>query len=203
MVSLWQFYYPGGIHMEVLKERYSITELGEMLQLSDHTLRFYEKECELEVPKDERGRRYYTPELANTMYKIKLMRSEGLELKAIKKILQQDRMFFPPPAADDTTTSLAPPAGREIASVQAILDEIGRRLAKEISYELDSTREHLSREIAKSKLEIGACVENSIRRLENRMEKHYEEVDRALLRWRKRNTGNIIKRMYYRIFGVR
>lgn len=112
-------------------------------------------------------------------------------------------MFFPPPAADDTTTSLAPPAGREIASVQAILDEIGRRLAKEISYELDSTREHLSREIAKSKLEIGACVENSIRRLENRMEKHYEEVDRALLRWRKRNTGNIIKRMYYRIFGVR
>ncbi|HPP36165.1 MAG TPA: MerR family transcriptional regulator, partial [Clostridiales bacterium] len=49
--------------MEVLKERYSITELSEMLQLSDHTLRFYEKECELEVPKDERGRRYYTTEL--------------------------------------------------------------------------------------------------------------------------------------------
>src|SRR5690606_37766623 len=189
--------------MEVLKERYSITELGEMLQLSDHTLRFYEKECELEVPKDERGRRYYTPELANTMYKIKLMRSEGLELKAIKKILQQDRMFFPPPAADDTTTSLAPPAGREIASVQAILDEIGRRLAKKISYELDSTREHLSREIAKSKVEICAGVENSIGMHKKRMEKQYEEVDRAQLGWRKRNTGNTIKRMYNRIFGVR
>ena len=37
--------------MEVLKERYSITELSEMLQLSDHTLRFYEKECELNIRK--------------------------------------------------------------------------------------------------------------------------------------------------------
>ncbi|HOQ06770.1 MAG TPA: MerR family transcriptional regulator [Clostridiales bacterium] len=189
--------------MEVLKERYSITELSEMLQLSDHTLRFYEKECELEVPKDERGRRYYTPELANMMYKIKLMRSEGLELKAIKRILQQDRMFFPAPVPDDSTTSLAPPAGREIESVQALLNEIGRQLAKEISYELDSTREHLSREIAKSKLELGACVENSIRRLESRMEKHYEEVDRAISNWRKRNSGNIFRRIFYRVFGAK
>jgi len=190
--------------MEVLKERYSITELSEMLQLSDHTLRFYEKECELEVPKDERGRRYYTTELANTMYRIKLMRSEGLELRAIKRILQQDRLFFPSqPAPDDSTTSLAPPAGREIESIQAILGEIGRQLTKEISYELDNTREHLAREISKSKLELGACVENSIRRLEGRMEKHYEEVDKALGKWRKRNTGNIFKRIYYRIFGAK
>lgn len=190
--------------MEVLKERYSITELGEMLQLSDHTLRFYEKECELEVPKDERGRRYYTTELANTMYRIKLMRSEGLELKAIKRILQQDRVFsVPQPAEDNSTAALVQSPGRELEAIQAILNELGRQLAKEISYELDNTREYLIREISKSKLELGACVENSMRRLEGKMEKHYEEVDRALGIWRKKNCGSRIKRVIYRIWGLK
>jgi DNA-binding transcriptional MerR regulator len=187
--------------MEVLKERYSITELSEMLQLSDHTLRFYEKECELTVPKDERGRRYYTTDLANTMYKIKLMRSEGLELRAIKKILNQDHIFSPPPpVSDDSATSLVPTAGREFETIQAVLRELGKQLAKEICFELDNTREHLTREISKSKLELGACVENSIRRLENKMERHYEEVDRALGNWRKKNRGNRVKRIFYRFF---
>ncbi|NMA34188.1 MAG: MerR family transcriptional regulator [Clostridiaceae bacterium] len=190
--------------MEVLKERYSISELGEMLQLTDHTLRFYEKECELEVPKDERGRRYYTTELANTMYRIKLMRSEGLELKAIKRILQQDRVFcMPQPVEDNSTVTLVPNPGRELDTIQAILNELGRQLAKEISYELDNTREHLAREISKSKLELGACVENSMRRLEGKMEKHYEEVDRALGVWRKKNSGNRVKRIINRIFGAK
>ncbi len=188
--------------MEVLKERYSITELSEMLQLSDHTLRFYEKECELNIPKDERGRRYYTTDLANTMYRIKLMRSEGLELKAIKKILQQDRVFcVPHPVPDNTPASTVPAAGNELQAIRAILGELGKQLAKEISYELDNTREHLSREISKSKLELGACVENSMRRLENKMEKHYEEVDRALGDWRKKHTRSRVKRIIYRVFG--
>lgn len=81
--------------MEILKEKYSITELSEMLQLTDHCLRFYEKELELTIPKDDRGRRYYTAEMANIMYKIKVMRSEGLEIKAIKKILQDECLFVP------------------------------------------------------------------------------------------------------------
>jgi len=71
--------------VEVIKDRYSITELSGYLNVTDHTLRYYEREFNLYVPKDKRGRRYYTPELANIMYKIKTMRDEGLEIKAIKK----------------------------------------------------------------------------------------------------------------------
>ena len=139
--------------MEILKERYSITELAEMLQLTDHALRFYEKECELSIPKDERGRRYYTTDLANIMYKIKVMRSEGLEIKAIKKILQDDNVFGQPEVVRESSgTSVIPAAGKEYEAMQVIFSELGKQLTREISYELDNTREHLLREISKASL---------------------------------------------------
>jgi len=190
--------------MEVLKERYSITELSDMLQLSDHTLRFYEKEFDLNVPKDDRGRRYYTADLANIMYKIKLMRSEGLEIKAIKKILQEDPLFPPSQVtADSDSTAVIPAAGKEMEALQAVFGQLGKQLTKEISYELDNTKELIVREISKTKLELGACVENSFRKLESKMEKHYEEVDKALGKWREKNSKNRIKRMFSGIFSPR
>ncbi|HWT76264.1 MAG TPA: MerR family transcriptional regulator [Mobilitalea sp.] len=190
--------------MEVLKERYTITELSDMLQLTDHALRFYEKEFELTVPKDERGRRYYTADLANMMYKIKVMRSEGLEIKAVKKILQDESAFVMPQAAPDTNPSaLTVPDNKEYEAIQLIFSEIGKQLTKEISYEIDSAREHLSREISKSKLELGACVENGMRRLENKMEKHYQEVDKALGDWRKKKGRHSFSAFFSRLFRRR
>lgn len=73
--------------MEILKDRYTITELSERLGITDHALRYYEKEFNMNIPKDSRGRRYYTPEYANVMFQIKTMRDDGLEIKAIKKYL--------------------------------------------------------------------------------------------------------------------
>lgn len=189
--------------MEVLKERYSITELSEMLNITDHALRFYEKEFELTVPKDERGRRYYTTPLANIMYKVKVMRSEGLEIKAIKKILQDECVFEAPQAYTVTeATSLVSPVKneKEYEAIQIILHDIGKQLTQEISNEVITARDHLTREINKTKLELGACVENSMRRLENKMEKHYDEVDQALGKWREKSKKRSAKRLFRKIF---
>lgn len=189
--------------MEVLKERYSITELSEMLQISDHALRFYEKEFELTVPKDERGRRYYNTALANIMYKIKVMRSEGLEIKAIKKILQEDSVFETSQTFPDTNnTSLVSPddKGKEFEAIRLVFRELGQQLSQEISGEIITAKDHLTREINKTKLELGACVENSFRRLENKMDKHNEEVDRALGKWREKARKRSAKKLFQRIF---
>ena len=189
--------------MEVLKERYSITELSEMLQISDHALRFYEKEFELTVPKDERGRRYYNTDLANIMYKIKVMRSEGLEIKAIKKILLEDCVFETPQAYPvSNNTSLVSPddKGKEFDSIKLVFRELGQQLTQEISGEIIITRDHLTKEINKTKLELGACVENSFRKLESKMDKHNEEVDRALGKWREKNRKRSVKRLLQKIF---
>lgn len=192
--------------MEVLKERYSITELSEMLNITDHALRFYEKEFKLTVPKDERGRRYYTTVLANIMYKVKVMRSEGLEIKAIKKILQDDCVFETPQTYPVTeSTSLISPVNmeNEYEALQIIFHDIGKQLTHEISNEIITARDHLTRELTKTKLELGACVENSMRRLENKMEKHYDEVDQALGKWREKSKKRSAKRLFQKIFRHR
>jgi len=66
--------------------------------------------------------------------------------------------------------------------------------------EVTTARDHLSKEIQRSKLELGACVENSVRKLEARMEKHFTEVDKSLGTWRERNKKNGVKRIINKMF---
>ena len=187
--------------MEVLKGKYSITELSEILQITDHALRFYEKEFKITIPKDERGRRYYTTDMANLMYKITVMRSEGLEIKAIKKILDEDCVFETQHALPvESQASLIPPTNKELEAIYLVVQEFGKQLTQEISCEVNSAKEYLSKEILKSKLELGACVENSMRRIESKMEKHYEEVDRALGKWREKSMKRSKNNLFQKIF---
>lgn len=183
--------------MEILKEKYTITELSEMLQVTDHTLRFYEKELELNIPKDDRGRRFYTANLANMMYKIKVMRSEGLEIKAIKKIMQEDSMFEQTKELqNENSVSLMPSTSKDSEALQVFFHEFGKQLSQEITLEIMDAKDHLVREIAKSKLELGACVENGMRKLEGKMDKHYEEVDVAIGKWREKSKKRPLKKLF-------
>ena len=166
--------------MEILKEKYSITELSEKLQVTDHALRFYEKEFNLSIPKDSRGRRYYSTENANIMYQIKTMRKEGLEIKAIRKIFQSNNIINDPPpiVADENSVSLVSTNMHDngINDIKAFFNEFKEQLTSGISTEITTAKEHLSKEITRSKLELGACVENGMRKIEAKMERHFQEA---------------------------
>lgn len=188
--------------MEILKEKYSITELSERLGITDHALRYYEKEFNLDIPKDERGRRYYNPEHANVMFQIKSMRDEGLEIKAIKKILQSENVIKEPPPVvmDESTTSIVPVNQIDTAiELKQYFDDFKDHITNSISMEVGSAREQLSKELTKTKLELGACVENSVRKLEAKMEKHFSEVDQSIGMWREKNKGSMLKRFVKKI----
>ncbi|MCX7710375.1 MAG: MerR family transcriptional regulator [Clostridia bacterium] len=176
--------------MEVLKNKYTITELSERLGVTDHALRYYEKEFNLNVPKDERGRRYYTPELANILYQVKTMRDDGLEIKAIKKVLQAENIINDAPTItlDESSFSVLPvDPSHQPMDIKHFFDDFKSEITSCITTEITTTKEQLSKEILKSKLELGACVENSIRKLESKMEKHFQEVDSSITSWRERN----------------
>jgi DNA-binding transcriptional MerR regulator len=185
--------------MEILKEKYSITELSEILQVTDHALRFYEKEFNLIIPKDNRGRRYYTTEMANIMFQIKAMRNEGLEIKAIKKILQSDNIIKEPPpvVTDNDSVSLVAADFHDngIKDMKAFFNDFKDQLTNDITMEIATTKEYLSKEISKSKLELGACVENGMRKLEAKMERHFLDVDHALGVWREKSRKNVFKNL--------
>ena len=189
--------------MEVLKDRYTITELSERLKVTDHTLRFYEKEFNLAVPRDSRGRRFYPTALANIMYQIKTMRDEGLEIKAIKKMIDIEYINPEPPPVilDNSSEALIELNGNNNPTdIRQFFNEFKEQITGEITNEVASAKDYLAREIGKTKLELGACVENSVRKLETKLEKHFAEVDRSIGIWRDKNKGNALKRFMNRIF---
>jgi len=196
-----------GCGMEIINDRYSITELSKRLKVTDHALRFYEKEFNLCVPRDDRGRRYYTAELANTLYQIKVMRDEGLEIKAIKNIISQETNSIEPPPvvldAECPDTSLMLQEARDsrdnMKEIMEFFIDFRDQITNSMAVEVTSAREHLSREINKTKLELGACVENSARKLEAKMEKHFMDVDRSITDWREKTKGGPIKRLMNKI----
>ncbi len=191
--------------MDVLKDRYSITELSESLNITDHALRFYEKEFGLKIPKDSRGRRFYTTELANVMYQIKDMRDQGLELKAIRKILEDENIisetnsfsgYTSEPVKGEQLPALmgSSPAHLNSSELAVIMDAINNmkeQVYNNISTELMSTKDQISKEIHKSKLELGACVENSSRKLEIKLDRHFQEVDRSITSWREKKSTSL------------
>lgn len=185
--------------MDVLKDRYTITELSDYLNITDHALRYYEKEFGLNIPKDERGRRYYTFDLANLMYQIKKMRDEGLEIKAIKNILQSENIIGEPPPvlADENTVSLAEVTPNSNSKdIVKFFNEFKEQIALCVSTEISSAKDEITKEIGKSKLELGACMENSMRKIESKMEKHFQDVDEALGNWREKNRRGLLKRLF-------
>ncbi|OPX43230.1 MerR family regulatory protein [Ruminiclostridium hungatei] len=196
--------------MDILKDRYSITELSEALNITDHALRFYEKEFGLRIPKDSRGRRFYTPQLANVMYQIKDMRDQGLELKAIRKILEDQNIIqesaVPPlfnpavPISEDNlpaviAAQVSQLGGKELSVIMDALNSMKEQFFENISTELSSTKEQITKEIQKSKLELGACVENSSRKLEIKLDRHFQEVDRNITNWREKKNTTLAGRL--------
>lgn len=188
--------------MEVLKDRYTITELSQSLSITDHALRYYEKEFNMHVPKDKRGRRYYTPDLANIMYQIKNMRDEGLEIKAIKKILKPEIELIAQQSEEikDTNSIALIDEKNNSLEIQKFFQDFGEKIVNSFSTTITNAKEDIEAEIYKTKLELGACVENNMRKCEGKMEKHFQNVDKSLAMWREKNSGNFFKKLTKKVF---
>lgn len=76
---------------------YSITEASEMLELENHTLRYYEDELELNIPRNSIGHRYYREYDIKVFQDIIGLKAQGLQLKAIKGAVQS---YYDPEKAD-------------------------------------------------------------------------------------------------------
>lgn len=71
--------------------RYMISDAANIVAVESHVLRYWEDELELTVPRNELGHRYYTQENVDQFLRIKQLKEEGYQLKAIKIILQQEK----------------------------------------------------------------------------------------------------------------
>ena len=79
-------------HLEesiVAEQKFMISDAAKMVAVEAHVLRFWEEELELTIGRTEQGHRYYTRENLEVFQKIKELKEEGLQLKAIKTILKE------------------------------------------------------------------------------------------------------------------
>ncbi len=69
------------------KQRYMISDAAAAVAVESHVLRYWEDELELTIPRNEMGHRYYTKENIDEFLRIKELKEQGYQLKAIKMIL--------------------------------------------------------------------------------------------------------------------
>lgn len=69
--------------------RYLISETAKMTQVEPHVLRYWEEELGLAIGRNEMGHRYYTDKDIQTFLTIKELKKKGLQLRAIRTIIQQ------------------------------------------------------------------------------------------------------------------
>ena len=73
----------------VKEKRYLINEAAKEVHVESHVLRYWEEELELPIKRNEQGHRIYTQEDVDRFIKIKTLKDQGLQLKAVKAVLEQ------------------------------------------------------------------------------------------------------------------
>ncbi len=71
------------------KERYLINEAAKEVHVESHVLRYWEEELELPIGRNEQGHRIYTKADINRFIQIKDLKDQGLQLKAVKTLLNE------------------------------------------------------------------------------------------------------------------
>lgn len=69
------------------EERFLITQTAKQVEVEPHVLRYWEEELDLPIRRNELGHRYYTTEDIERFREIKKLKENGLQLKAIRTVL--------------------------------------------------------------------------------------------------------------------
>ena len=72
---------------------YLISDAAKQVQVESHVLRYWEEELGLPIKRNELGHRFYTEEDIARFISIKSLKEKGLQLKAIKLVLQDEESF--------------------------------------------------------------------------------------------------------------
>ena len=100
------------------KLRYMISDAADMVHVETHVLRYWEEELELTIPRNEMGHRYYTRENIKEFQRIKELKEQGYQLKAIRMILHTGKLE--PPKEEESPKSSAI---QNISVIHGISDE--------------------------------------------------------------------------------
>lgn len=95
-----------------MKNYYLISDAAKLVEVETHVLRYWEEELKLPIKRNELGHRFYTKNDVDRFCKIKELKEKGLQLKAIKSLMEDD-------SEDRMTLSVVPiSAGEHLINKQ-------------------------------------------------------------------------------------
>lgn len=75
--------------------RYMISDAAKLVDVEAHVLRYWEEELDLPIGRNEMGHRYYTEEDIARFRRVKELKEQGLQLKAIRHVLKNGNLQAP------------------------------------------------------------------------------------------------------------
>jgi DNA-binding transcriptional MerR regulator len=72
--------------------RYMISEVAKQVEVEDHVLRYWQKQLDLPISRNEMKQRYYKDTDIELLKKVKELKERGFQLKAIKMLLKNPNM---------------------------------------------------------------------------------------------------------------
>lgn len=134
-------------------QAYNVADVSKMINVPSGTIRQWEKSLEgvVEIPRDEKGARYYTDFEIDILRKVKIMREKGLVFDVIREVLNQSegpRSQVPIPSVPVMNQSEAIQAIHGLQeAVRALSEHVELIVQQEVRKEVATASEHLSEQI--------------------------------------------------------
>ena len=183
------------------KVRYMISDAADMVHVETHVLRYWEEELELAIPRNEMGHRYYTRENIKEFQKIKDLKEQGYQLKAIRMILHNGNLEELDPSLELLDPQIALPQDVKSANLQSGVQSLTpdermsqfRELMSDIvGQAISQNNEELSQTIGKDVQEMVLKEMNYLmREQEEAQEERYRKLDAAI-------RGNVKKKSLFK-----
>lgn len=110
-----------------INHEYTISEVSDITEYAPHVIRYYEKEFEIDIPRNDSNHRYFTYKEIETLQYIKTLQEKGFSNKQIKLIIKSPEILVNNPeeglvSVDDDSSYL---------DTYAIAKEISNTLEEE------------------------------------------------------------------------
>jgi DNA-binding transcriptional MerR regulator len=184
--------------VKMVKEQYLINEAAKEIHVESHVLRYWEEELDLPIGRNEQGHRVYTKGDIEKFKRIKNLKDQGLQLKAVRSIMEPEKptareiRIVPMNNVAPINKDVKPEQKTEVEqskrvwylfqklikeAVSANNEEMVNTLTKNIS---DNVRRDLAKELD---YQFRLCEERSDARIDERSEEHYRQIDSLLRKY--------------------
>ena len=165
------------------KVRYMISDAAAMVNVETHVLRYWEEELDLAIPRNEMGHRYYTRENIEEFQKIKELKEQGHQLKAIKTILHGGQAELNELQLHQNQASNVPVQQTSIHSLSSEerMDQFRELMSDIVGHAITLNNEELCQQIGTEVQErILKEMNYLMREQENSQEERYKKLDAAI-----------------------